>query len=433
MIQRYVKNIDMPLLLVIAVLTVVSLGAIFSATSTKFINIDKSFLNLNKQILIVISAAILFFIILMMNWKKLSLFSWVVYGLSIIMLIMVNFYGTEHGGAQRWLEIWFIRFQPSEIAKIGLLFALAYYFSHTSKKQTKNRYSRSDGDTATKNSIIYLIPPFIIMLIPFILVAKQPDLGTAIVFIAILFGTMIGGKIDLKLILFFVTPIISVLIFNFMPFSKMLIWGMYIGVIIIAMSIFKFRIIDRIFFLILNLGAGKGFEYIWGSLHDYQRQRITSFFDRSVDPLAQSARYHTNNAVTAVGSGQFFGRGLFSGPLTQLQYIPEQSTDFIFSVIGEELGFIGVIIILFLFFVLFARLIYISDAIKDDFGRILCYGLFFMLFFQTAINIAMNLGIAPVVGLPLPFISQGGSALISYVFAIAVIMSIYIRREKLFF
>ena len=229
-----------------------------------------------------------------------------------------------------------------------------------------------------------LLPVAGLMLPPFILVFIQPDLGTSLVFAAICFGMLFLSGLRMRIVKQALCALVA-----FFP----VLW----------------------FFL----------------LHDYQKTRILVLFDPDVDPFGSG--YHVIQSKISIGSGGFIGQGLFEGTQSQLNFLPENHTDFIFSVIGEELGFVGAIFLLFLYFLLLYRTIVVSRSAGDAFGSLLACGIFSMWLFQVFINVGMTLGIMPVTGIPLPFISYGGSALMVNMICAGILMNIYLRRKKLMF
>ena len=231
------------------------------------------------------------------------------------------------------------------------------------------------------NSLQELLPVAVFVGIPFILVLKQPDLGTSLVFMAIFFGMIITCGIRLKLLFgIFATALAS------MPI-------------------------------------------LWHFLKDYQKTRIMVFIDPNVDPLGSG--YHIIQSKIAIGSGMLFGKGIFQGTQSQLNFLPENHTDFIFAVVGEEFGFVGAVILLLLYLIVLWRGIQIAKKARDMFGRLLAVGITSMLAFHVLVNVGMTTGIMPVTGIPLPFMSYGVSALTTDIWAIAILMNIHMRKNKL--
>ncbi len=332
------------------------------------------------------------------------------YAVTIISLLVVLFLGYESSGAQRWLSVAGFTFQPSELAKLVLIMVIAIYININS---------------GIKN-FSDLVPLSIIAGLPFLLIFKQPDLGTSLVFIAIMFGMMLWANESSVVLLFLLTPLISIILSPIL-----LLWIPYLIIVSLLVYFFRFTTRDSILIFGVNLLSGAFLPLVWHFLKDYQRQRLLIFMNPFSDPYGSG--YHTIQSQIAIGAGGLFGRGYLSGTQTQLQFIPEQWTDFIFSMIGEEFGFIGSMLVIILFTVLIWRAVEIAINAGDFFGSLLAGGIAIMFLFHVAVNIGMTLGIAPVVGIPLPLISYGGTSLIMNMSAIGILQSISMRRVKVFF
>lgn len=332
------------------------------------------------------------------------------YAVMVILLLIVVFAGYESYGAQRWIGIGALSFQPSEISKFILVIVLATYLE--TKRGLKN--------------ISEIIPIALIVLIPFVLVFKQPDLGTSLVFLAIAAGMMIWAQENVMVLFILFTPILSAAL-SLLPLA----WILYLVALCIAVYSFKPKAFDSIMLLSLNVATGLGVPIVWNLLKDYQKTRLMIFLNPSADPYG--AGYHTIQSQIAIGAGGLFGRGFLNGTQTQLQFIPQQWTDFIFSMIGEEFGLIGSLIVIGIFFIMIWRAIEIASQARDFYGALLASGIAAMFAFHAAVNIAMTIGVAPVVGIPLPFVSFGGTSLIVNMACIGILQSIHMRRVKLFF
>lgn len=287
------------------------------------------------------------------------------YAAALGMLVVVEVMGNMGKGSQRWIDLGFINLQPSEFMKIALVMALARYF-----------HCLSDEETVQLKS---LIKPIILIILPVILVLRQPDLGTTVLIImggiAILFAA--GVRMWLFVVSFF--AMIPALI-----------------------------------------GA-------WQFLQPYQKQRVLTFMDPEKDPLG--AGYHIIQSKIALGSGGVYGKGFIQGTQSQLNFLPEKHTDFIFTVIAEELGLIGGLSLLGLYFILLAYAMIVSVSVKNQFGRLLILGMAFTFFLYLFINIAMVMGLVPVVGVPLPLVSYGGSAMLTLLVGFGLILSAAIHKE----
>ncbi|NVL90239.1 MAG: rod shape-determining protein RodA [Desulfobacterales bacterium] len=298
------------------------------------------------------------------NYRWLNRLASPIYILSIGLLVIVLFAGKEVSGSQRWLVLGPISFQPSELVKISLVIILARYFS---RHATERGFSLKE-----------LWKPLIWTLIPFVLIVVQPDLGTGLI------------------------------------------------VLLIAATVTIFVKIERRSLMFLTASGIAGSVVAWFFLKGYQKQRILAFLDPEGDPLG--AGYHIIQSKIAVGSGLFFGKGFLKGTQNALSFLPEQHTDFIFSVLAEEWGFFGssVVVLLYLLVVIWGLSIAIRS--KEPFGTILSVGLISMIFWQAFINVAMVLALLPVVGVPLPLISYGGSSVLTTMIATGILLNISMRR-----
>lgn len=287
-------------------------------------------------------------------------FAYLIYILNLFGLLLVSLLGATKLGAQRWIVFYFFSFQPSEFMKLSLIFAIASYYSSLSKYEL--------------NDARFHLFPFFLTIVPALIILKQPDLGTA-----------------------------------------MLLSGVGIGLIFLAGFPTKAFILSAVGFLgVCPIG--------WYFLHDYQKNRILNFIDPDRDPFGTG--YHILQSRIAIGSGHIFGKGLFQGTQSSLNFLPEKHTDFIFTTISEEFGFVGSVFIIFLFAGLIFFFFCIGSESKNKFSRHLCFGLGLMLFLHVFINIGMVLGILPVVGVPLPFLSYGGSSLITFMISGGLMMSV---------
>jgi len=333
------------------------------------------------------------------------------YFASLLILMLVLYRGYTAFGAQRWFSVGPLSFQPSEISKLVVLLALADYLG--------SRADRIKG-------FINLIAPGCIVGLPFILIFRQPDLGTSLVLIAIFFGMLMWTNTSGVLLFLLVTPLLSVLLTR-----NIYLWVTYLAGIVIFLYLKRVKAVDSIFTVALNFGIGVLVPKLWGMLKAYQKRRLLAFINPEIDPLG--AGYHTMQVKIAVGSGGFFGKGLFKGTQTQFSFIPQQFTDFIFSVGAEEFGFIGSFLLIFLFTLLIYRAVVIAGSARDFHGGLLAIGIAVMIGFHVFVNIGMTLGLLPVVGIPLPFLSFGGSALVINLIAIGILQSVCMRRQKILF
>jgi rod shape determining protein RodA len=317
-----------------------------------------------KQIYWFMIGFAVFLLMTTFNYYALERLAYPAYIFTIALLILVLFVGKVTSGSQRWLNLGPISFQPSELAKISLVIVLAKFFS---EKRGYRGYRLKD-----------LWQPFLLIGAPSILILKEPDLGTAMLLVAGSLSMILFVKVSWK--------------------SLMILMGS-------ALSLAPF---------------------VWFSLKEYQRMRILTFIRPDMDPFG--AGYHINQSKIAIGSGQFWGKGFLNGTQTRLHFLPEQHTDFAFSVLAEEWGFVGsaLLLILYLFLILWG--LNIAKVSKDRFGSIMSVGIVVFIFWQVVINVGMVTGLLPVVGIPLLLFSYGGSSLISTMAAMGLLMNISMRR-----
>lgn len=336
---------------------------------------------------------------------------WMVYAVTNISLFAVMIMGTTANGAQRWLNILGLHVQPSEFAKLGLIITLAAII-HWQPASTLNAVFRVLAIAA----------------VPWLFVFLEPNLGTSLVFGAITMGMLYWGNANPGWLILLVSPIVSAIMFNvFLPG-----WFVWVAAMaLIGWRTLPWPLLGGIGALVSNAISGGLGHLLWGLLQDYQKNRLILFLDPDKDPLGGG--YHLIQSRIAIGAGQLTGRGLHQGTQTQLHFIPEQHTDFIFSAIGEELGFIGCLCVLFTFWLLCLRLVIIAQNAKDNFGSLLAIGVLSMIVFQTVVNIGMNIGLAPITGIPLPLLSYGRSALLANFLGIGLVESVANHRHRLKF
>lgn len=342
------------------------------------------------------------------RYEYLLKWHWWIYGITSLSLIAVMAAGVSAKGAQRWISIGGVPIQPSEFAKVGVIITLAALLqSHTAAK------------------IPHVVRALLITAVPWALVFLQPDLGTSLVFGAITLGMLYWANANPGWLVLLVSPLIAVVLFNlYLP--AWFAWTA--GMAAIAWLTLPWKWLGTIGAIGINFLAGELGHILWGILKEYQKDRIILFLEPEKDPLGGG--YHLIQSRIAIGAGELWGRGLHHGTQTQLNFIPEQHTDFIFSAVGEEWGFVGCLVMLFAFWLICLRLILIAQSAKDNFGSLLASGVFSMIVFQVILNISMTIGLAPVTGVPLPWISYGKSALLTNFIAIGIVQSVANYRQK---
>ncbi|MEO0456581.1 MAG: rod shape-determining protein RodA [Cyanobacteria bacterium P01_A01_bin.114] len=345
------------------------------------------------------------------RYENLLHWRWIIYGLTNISLVLVMLIGTVGSGAQSWIAIGSFYIQPSEFAKVGVIITLAA--------------ALKDRDATT---LAGLIRALAITSVPWALVFLQPDLGTSLVFGAITLGMLYWSNMNPGWLVLLVSPIIAAVLFH-LSVPVWVGWVVFTG--ILAWFTLPLSLYSTVAAVVINSIAGKLGEIVWGLLQEYQKDRLVLFLNPEQDPLGGG--YHLIQSKIAIGSGQLWGRGLFQGTQTQLSFIPEQHTDFIFSAVGEELGFIGAIALVIAYWLICLRLMIIAQNAKDNFGSLLAAGVLSMIVFQVIINIGMTIGIAPITGIPLPWMSYGRSAILTNFIAIGIVESVANFRFRLKF
>lgn len=342
------------------------------------------------------------------RYESLLSWQWIIYGLVNLSLVAVIFIGTSGLGAQRWITIFGFNIQPSEFAKVGLIITLA---------------AQLQGQRSI--TLLSMIRVLAVAMVPWGLVFVQPDLGTSLVFGAITLGMLYWANVNPGWLLLMVSPIVAAIVFHF-SVPIWLVWSVGMG--IVAWFSLPWRLFSTVLATAINLVSGKLGELFWSLLKDYQKDRLILFLDPDKDPLGGG--YHLIQSRIAIGAGQLWGRGLHQGTQTQLNFIPEQHTDFIFSAVGEEWGFIGAIAVVAAYWFICLRLVLIAQNARDNFGSLLAIGVFSMLIFQVVVNIGMTIGLAPVTGIPLPWMSYGRSALVTNFLALGIVESVANYRHR---
>ena len=325
-------------------------------------------------------------------------FEWVAlpaYGLSVLLLGTTLVVGTGSGtagGVKSFLDLGFIRFQPAELAKLATILALARYLG-----------TRSEDPTTLRA----LVTPSAIVGIPLGLVILQPDLGTALAFVGILFAALYWAGASIGLLAFLASPGVALIL----SFDNR-IWAVFFVIVVGSLYLFRYRLflVESLAIVLANLAAGTIATPLWNSLAEYQQNRILVFLDPSVDP--RGAGYHLIQSMVAIGSGGLSGKGFTEGTQKRLDFLPEQHTDFIFSVVGEELGFLGTGLTLALFAFILYRLVKMAEEATDPFAGLVIFGIFGAWLVHIFVNVGMTVGMVPVTGIPLPFVSYGGTFLL---------------------
>lgn len=361
---RGLRAIDWPLLLIVACLSGAGLLVMQSAVG----GTDWRFADQSRYFVV---ALVLMWVIALIPPLWLARLAPLMYGAGIVLLVAVMFMGDTSKGATRWLDLGFVRLQPSEIMKIALPLLLAWYFQQREGK---------------RNPLDYIVASALLA-VPFLLIVRQPDLGTALLVASAGFFVMYFAGLSFKLLV---------------PVALAAVVG-----------------IGMVLFYEEQLCAP---ETDWVVLHEYQKGRVCTLLDPTKDPLGKG--FHTIQSTIAVGSGGLYGRGYMQGTQAQLDFVPERTTDFIFAVFAEEFGLYGSLTLLLLFLLLIARGLVIAARAETTFCRLAAGSLTLVLFVYVFVNIGMVIGMLPVVGVPLPFFSYGGTALLTLAIALGILMSV---------
>lgn len=364
-LDRLTENLDFTLLFAVVFLCFYGLLVLYSSTRLETTGESDPYFFVKRQSLWTLIGFLFLIIIIFIDYHNLERYSKVIYFGAIVLLILVIISGRSTYGATRWLVIGPFDFQPSEFAKIALIIFLADFLAKNKPKL---------------DNFFYYLLPFAYTGLLILLVFMQPDLGTSLVYLAVLI-----------IMLFVVGVKIKYLVFTF-------------------------------------LAALSSVPVLWTFLKDYQKNRLILFLNPNLDPLGGG--YNVIQSRIAIGSGGFLGNGIFSGIQSQLNFLPAQHTDFIFSVIGEELGFVGTILLLGLYAIILWRGIKIALEARDLLGTLLATGTVSFLFFHIVVNIGMAMGMLPATGLPLPFLSYGGSFMISNLMVIGILLNVELHKVR---
>lgn len=375
--RRVLRSIDKPFLVTLMAILVMGITVLCSANAA--VSVDP-YSYVRRQLLSIGLGIIVALIIMRIDYSQFSRYSNLIYALSILLLLVVLFLGKEVRGTQGWIGLGSFSIQPAEVAKILIILGFANFL---------------DKRQGSLTSLKELVPCFLYVLVPFGLILLQPDVGTGLVILAVMLGMMFIAGTNPYLL----------------------------GKIIIGASL----LVALALFLHFKFG-------MWLPLKDYQLLRLTVFLDPYNDGMGgRGVGWNTIQSLVAIGSGGFFGKGLFQGTQVQLSFLPERHTDFIYAVIGEELGFLGASFLIVLYAILVYRCIQIAYSSKDLYGTLVVMGIASMWLFHIFENIGMSIGIMPITGIPLPFVSYGGSSMIANLMGVGIIMAVNLKGNRVMF
>ena len=425
---------DFPILGAVLLLTIIGVMSIFSSN----VNAEHAIVSSDylKQILWAVVGLVLMLTLVAIDYRQLKDFSVILYIFFIALLVYTRIFGKVVNGARSWIGIGELGIQPSEFMKIATILLLARYLDNSDHEGDAKRIAKS----------------LAIVLLPVALILISPDLGTSLVFFPILFFMLVVAGIERSLLIFIIAAAGSMVGFTILPLWEkyilshptrflMLFYQQPYDYIVLALLAlvfglalwgnisFKKRHYYWIAYVALALVLGLGFSMVAHKvLKEYQVMRLIVFLDPSIDP--RGSGWNIIQSITAIGSGGFAGRGYLAGPQSHNNYIPQQSTDFIFSIIAEEWGFLGGLVVFALFWLILHRCTAIMEMVRDKFATYAVAGVMGMVFFHFMINSGMAMGIMPITGIPLLFLSYGGSSLLTVMAGIGIVLGISARRYQ---
>lgn len=411
--MRRTRDFDALLVVTTSLLIVIGLSLIYSVfhPHDNGYSQEVNYMYFNRQLMWVCFGMVALAIGFATPFRYFEALAFVIYAVCVILLVVVLFMDGSQA-TQRWISIGPMRIQPSEFTKIALLFVWGRVLSG----------HFSSGDRLRK---ILIVLGFLI--VPFLLVLKQPDLGTAIVLGFMLLPVLYWRGLKGRQIFFLLSPIVASLLIihneevshNPWPF------GIFIVIIFVLAYVRRSKPLESISLVAANLGVALTLPVLWDRLKDYQQMRILNFLDPETDKLG--AGWQVFQSKIAIGSGGISGKGYLEGTQKALEFLPAKHTDFVFSVLGEEMGFVGAVLVLMIFAVLVTRALAVATKAKSQFASTVCVGIGAYFFFQVFTNVAMTTGMAPVTGIPLPFMSYGGSSLVVSCFFIGFLLNCSVR------
>lgn len=404
--KNFFEGIDLVLLLFTLAILTAGLLAIFSATYTSGTDY------FSKQITFALFGILIMLVVSYIPPRIIARSSYYFYIIALILLVLVLFFGKKISGSKSWFSLGGFGIQPSEFAKIATILALSNFLSGT------------DDGFRNVNKPIEFIKACAIVLMPVVLIMRQPDMGTSLVFLSMILPVLFWTGLSPYVIFVIISPAL-------VAFGAFLGMNYFISALVLValiLLLFKRNIFLTAGILVMNFVIGFSVDTLYTKLQPYQQNRIKAVFDPSTDPLGSG--YNVIQSKVAIGSGGFAGKGFLQGTQTQLKFIPEQWTDFIYCMIGEEFGFIGSVIILILYMTVIFQLVNNSYLSKNRFLSVACIGFSSIIFFHLVINVGMTIGLMPVIGIPLPLMSYGISSLLSFMVMIGIGMSAYRYRNQ---
>ena len=404
--KSFFEGIDLVLLFITLGILTAGLLAIFSATYTSGTDY------FSKQLTFALFGILIMLVVSYIPPRIISRFSYYFYFIALILLVLVLFFGKKISGSKSWFSVGGFGIQPSEFAKIATILAISNFLS-----------SAEDGYRNVNKPLVF-IKACAFVIFPVMLIMRQPDMGTSLVFLSMILPILFWVGLSPYVIFIIVSPAV-------VAFGAFLGMNYFIAALIIVaviLLLFKRNIFLTAGLLVMNFIVGFSVDTLYKKLQPYQQNRIKAVFDPATDPLGSG--YNVIQSKVAIGSGGLTGKGFLQGTQTQLKFIPEQWTDFIYCMIGEEFGFIGSVAILALYMIVIFQLVNNSYLSKNKFLSVACIGFSSIIFFHLVINVGMTIGLMPVIGIPLPLMSYGISSLLSFLFMMGIGMNAYRYRNQ---
>ena len=394
------RELDWKLISAVLLLSLIGILLIMSAQHYADSAFERAYFL--RQLIWLAVALMVFAVVIHLPLRLFDFSAYLFYAVSLGLLVLVLLVGATRLGATRWFSFGPINLAPSDIVKLALVLALARFFAYTKLPPASKRRLALSG---------------ILTLIPVALILKQPDLGTSLVFFVILFVLWFWSGLQPLYVVLILSPVVSLV-----AASHWLAWAVYFAVLLVFLLLLRPGFLFGVITVVANLAFGMITPFIWNRLADYQKLRILTFLDPGLDP--RGAGYQIIQSKIAIGSGGIWGKGLLHGSQTRLDFLPERHTDFVFSVLGEEFGLWGTLLVLLLFMFVFYRAVRIATRCRSRFASNVVMGAAAILLFQFFINVGMALGFMPVTGLALPFVSYGGTSLVLCWALIGLIVSV---------
>ncbi len=407
--KGFLKNVDGWLILIYLLLVFMGwlniYAAVYDENHSNIFDLSQRY---GKQMIFIVAALVIAITILLIDMRFFMNTAYIFYGLSIILLIAVLLVGTKVSGARSWFQFGGFSLQPSEIAKFATCLTLAKYLS--------------SGDVMLKRTWTKFVS-FALIFLPAAFILLQPDMGSAMVYVAFILVLYREGLPAWFLWVAFIAAVIFVIALAFKLWVLLIILALGTSVLIyLSKKTFR-NIATALLLFVCSAGFGYGSDYAFQKLEPHQKDRINVLLGKEVD--LRGVGYNVNQSKIAIGSGGFFGKGYLEGTQTKFNFVPEQSTDFIFCTVGEEWGFVGSSVVLGLFLALILRIVFLAEKQRNTFARVYGYGVAAILFFHVFVNVGMAIGLLPVIGIPLPFFSYGGSSL----WAFTLLLFVFIKQD----